>query len=502
MQPWNNAAKIAFRICFIFYLIMCIPFSKEWYDRLFAVHWNALHYRDIYDITRFMPVIIKFENSSWNLMGYTDWLLILAISVIGGLIFSYVDRKRSSYYALNYWLMVLIRYRAAIGIIGFGFLKIFPVQMPFPSLAMLNTDFGQYSAQKLYWVSVGIVPWYQSFAGVFEIGAGILLLFRKTTVYGAILLFAAMADIVYVNFSYDGNVHIYSSYFVILAAYLLAYDLPYFHAFFIKERYVIPYHYYPSFQEKWQQYLRAGLKSALLFLFVGVTAYLQLMNFWYDPYKQPSLKGVPVLRGNYNVTFFSINNKEIAYNPFDTIRWQHVTFEKWSTLTFSTNQPQNLDLSNGVALPMRDINRTFELTGMAGRKTYFYYEADTAQQVLHLHNKNPLNKKASITSNSFYLAGGRKHIVHDTITVIPDVIRKEINGIDERARSWRRQKHILLEYANAQPGEDMTLHYATKDGSRIIMTGVTRSRDSLYIVLDKVEKHYLLTESSLNAGNY
>ncbi|SHN43293.1 hypothetical protein [Chitinophaga sp. CF418] len=151
---------------------------------------------------------------------------------------------------------------------------------------------------------------------------------------------------------------------------------------------------------------------------------------------------------------------------------------------------------------MRDINRTFELTGMAGRRNYFYYEADTARQILHLHNKNPLNKKAGITSNSFYLAGGRKHIVHDTMTVIPDIIRNEINGIDKRAQSWRRQKHILLEYANAQPGEDMTLRYTTKDGSRIIMTGVTRYRDSLYIVLDKVEKHYLLTESSLNAGNY
>src|SRR6202012_6267008 len=148
--------------------------------------------------------------------------------------------ERTEYNTLYYWLRVIVRYRAGIGIIGFGFTKLFPVQMPYPSLGVLNTNFGDLTAQKVFWLSVGIVPWYQVFAGVVECLAGALLFFRRTTTVGAILLFAALGDIVYVNLAYDGGVHVYASYFVLLAAFLLVKDVPGLSRLLIGERTAAP----------------------------------------------------------------------------------------------------------------------------------------------------------------------------------------------------------------------------------------------------------------------
>jgi len=240
--PWSNGQKIAFRIAFIFFISLAIPNSAEWYDVVIHINWTRLNYRDLYDIARFGSGINIFGDRLFGstLLGYANWIITFFISIAGGLIWTLIVRRhgteRKEYNTLYYWLRVVVRYRAGIGIIGFGFTKLLPVQMPYPGLGLLNTNFGDMTAQKIFWLSVGIVPWYQVFAGVVECLAGTLLFFRKTTTLGAILLVGALGDIVYVNFAYDGGVHVYSSYFVLLAAFLLVDDLPKVYNLLILER--------------------------------------------------------------------------------------------------------------------------------------------------------------------------------------------------------------------------------------------------------------------------
>ncbi len=181
----------------------------------------------------------------------------------------------------------------------------------------------------------------------------------------------ALGDIVYVNFAYDGGVHVYSSYFVLLAAFLLVDDVPRIYRLLVQEKYTVPVHIYPAFKQKWQKFGRIGLKTATIFVFLILLFKLQLVNFLYDPYKQPSVAGLKTLRGNYNVTEFRINNKPLPFSPIDSLRWQQVTFEKWTTLTYKVNKPTLIDLSNGGGDPQKDINRTFELSGMGGGRRVF-----------------------------------------------------------------------------------------------------------------------------------
>jgi hypothetical protein len=544
LREWTGAQRIAFRIAFIFFISICIPNSTEWYDTVIHIDWGRLHYRDLYDVARFGSGINIFGSRLFgsNLLGYANWVITLFISILAGLLWTAIARwrgtERKEYNTLYYWLRVVVRYRAGIGIIGFGFTKLLPVQMPYPGYGLLNTNFGDMTAQKIFWLSVGIVPWYQVFAGVVEVLAGTLLFFRRTTTIGAILLFGALGDIVYVNFAYDGGVHVYSSYFVVLAAFLLADDLPKIFNLLVRERNTTPDRFYPAFSARWLKFTRIGLKGLTFFLFLGVLFYLQVVNFLYDPYKQPAVAGVKTLRGNYAVTEFRLNNKLIPYSPLDSVGWHEVEFEKWSSLSFTVNKPTPLDLSNGGGDPQRDVNRNFEITGVAGGRRVFHYYADTIDKVLYLEDKfkavpDRRNKAAGVggdgtdpvtadeghsgrrgrhgggAAGSAYASGVEKSPKglksQGPQEWIPATalahIGKEVDQIDPRAASARRDR----EYAQAkwEKRNRMILRYDTVDnGNRVILSGVNERNDSVYIVLERIDRNFPLTESGLQAGKY
>ncbi|MDN3547651.1 hypothetical protein [Mucilaginibacter aquaedulcis] len=506
VKIWKPYQKVLFRIAFVFFVLMSIPMTGEWYKNLVGINWLHLHYRDLYDIARFQPSLVRFQTPAYYLMGYADWLAVLGIGIVGGLVWTAIDRgKTKNYQTLYYWLRVIVRYRAGIGIIGFGFTKLFPVQLPYPSLGLLNTNFGDLTAQKIYWLSIGIVPWYQVFAGVVEVLAGALLFFRKTTLLGAILLFGALGDITFVNFSYDGGVHVYASYFVLFAAFLMIYDVPKLYNLLILERYTVSNNFYPVISQKWLKYTRVTLKVATIWIFLVVLFYIQYINFKYDPYKQPAAKGVKELRGNYNVTTFKINNQEIPYSPLDSVRWSEATFENWSTLTFKVNKPVPLDLSNGGGSPMRDINRTFELTGVAGGQRVFYYQADTVNHVLYLQDKYVAANRRNKGKSAKQEAKGKKS-KGDKKDWIPKEalahIQDEYASIDPVARSTRRERGIPEELKDKRKRNHMILNYSTTDGNHIVLTGVNERKDSIYVVLDKVNRQYALKDSKLQAGKY
>lgn len=513
-QPWQ---LFLFKTAFVFFIFMSIPNNPEWYTNALSIDWTNPHYRDPYDIARFGSGLDWFGNTLFGstLDGYAIWVITLLFSLGVAIIWSIVEKvvhkPAKNYDTLNYWLRVIVRYRAGIGIIGFGFTKLLPTQMPYPSLGLLNTDFGDFTLQKIYWLSIGIVPWYQVFAGVVEIVAGLLLFFRKTTTLGAILLFGALGDIVYVNFAYDGGVHVYSSYFVLLSAFLLVQDTPRIYRLLVQEKFTLPArYYYPKLDKTWQKFTRYGVKTSIIAVFLILFFYLSLVNLLYDPYKQPSVKGVTELRGNYQVSEFRLNNQPIAYSPVDSIRWNWATFENWSTLTFKVNKPTNLDLSNGGGSPMRDIERTFELTGTAGGQRVFYYQADTVEQVLYLQDKfkeraprnlakkDGTNFQDTTKQQTTTETADNNWIPAHALANIGD----ETYKIDPRANSTRR----VREYAAAPKTEKrkkMVLHYQAYDnGNKVILNGIDENKDSLYVVLERVQREYLLSKSTIQAGKY
>src|SRR5205085_2913765 len=151
--PWKGYEKIAFRFFFIYFFIEAIPLDWQYYKQVFAIDWSRLRYGDIFILAHYMPQFIAGAQS------FAGWGIVAVIAVAGAIAWTLVDRDRSGdYNNLYYWLRVIVRYRLAIGVIAYGFIKVFPLQSPYPTLSNLNTIYGDFTRWKLFSISLGIVP--------------------------------------------------------------------------------------------------------------------------------------------------------------------------------------------------------------------------------------------------------------------------------------------------------------------------------------------------------
>jgi hypothetical protein len=164
---WKEYEKTIFRFFFIYFLLQALPLDWKYFGNLFRIQWTNLHFGDIFYISRYTPQFMSGGSTpgTWGLATLADWALIAAIALIGTAIWSIRDKKSENYNNLYYWLRVILRYRLAIGIIAYGFIKFFPLQSPLPSLSNLNTAYGDFNRWKLFSLSLGIVPGYESCFG-------------------------------------------------------------------------------------------------------------------------------------------------------------------------------------------------------------------------------------------------------------------------------------------------------------------------------------------------
>jgi hypothetical protein len=434
VREWKGYEKTLFRFFFIFLVIQIVPLDWKFYHKLFSINWLHLHFHDLFELTKYQPQFFADDQTAkWYGGTFANWGLFALIAVIGTPIWSRVDAERKEYTVLYYWLRVLVRYRLAFVLITYGFIKFFPLQMPYPSLSNLLTNYGDYFAWKIYFQTVGIAPKYESFLGFVEILAAFLLFNRKTTTFGVGLIFGFLGNVAVANGFYDIGEQVLSTFIVLLATFLFIYDIPRLYDLLVKEVPARANRFVYKFGSTRTRNLRTGLRAAFL-LFVVLFAYKSYDNYTNDPYKIPHTPGLDKAYGFYQVKQFVLNKDTIPYSKTNPNRWQDVIFEKWSTLTIKQNRPVKIDFSSGEEVHDKDIDRNYELAGFAGRH-YFYYEADTVKHTLSLQNKN-------------------KH-----------------------HRSERLQ-----------------LKYDRPNDSTIVLSGINEKRDSIHVVLAKVNKKYMMYE--------
>jgi len=447
---WTKWEKYLFRTAFAFFILLIIPLDASWYERLF--HPKSFFWV-LSSFTGYRPNFIQLnsESARFGIAGYASWAVALAAAIVIAAVWSFIVRNNepANYNKLYYWLRVIVRYRIALGIIAFGFLKFYPMQMPAPSFSNLETALGDYNTYKLYWQQVGVSIWYEVVLGIVEIVGGILLFFRQTTALGAVINIGVLGNIAHANIAYDGSVHVYSSFFVLLSLFILVPYIPYLWRLLIKGEDVTPHFYYPV-QNGWKKNV---LKYSFVFVFTILYGILRYDVHYNQGYlKDPVTPGLANAAGVYNVTTFKLNGKEIPYSPLDSVRWQQVIFEKWSTLVYKVHKPFTISLPNGDPQP-KDVDRTYELAGIAGGNRFLYYKADTTKGLLYLQDK-----ARKISWDDRTKAGTKKK-------------EKEKNKKEEDV-------------------PQLTWHFNREGSERIILYGYNDTKDSIYVVLDKIHVNY------------
>lgn len=291
VPQWGGATRIAFRFCFLYFSLYCfftqiltsllplpkidIPDLSTFFPMRQIVIWTAMH---IFQTAK--PPYAETGSGDRTF----DWILVfcfLVIAAFGTAIWSATDRQRSNYVTLHKWFRLSVRFCLAGQMIVYGLSKVVPLQMPFPYLTRLLTPYGSFSPMGVLWSSIGASPGYEIFAGSAELFGGLLLLFPRTTTFGALVCMADLTQVFMLNMTYDVPVKLLSFHLFLLAFFLLAPDLKRFIDFFFLNRTADPSTQLPIFAAPRAN--RIAFYGQLLFGFwlIVMNAY-SMRSSWYQ----------------------------------------------------------------------------------------------------------------------------------------------------------------------------------------------------------------------------
>jgi hypothetical protein len=255
MSSWNTTTKLFFRLGFIYFLLYVFPFPIGWipftefiqaqyYNAwLGPANWIGKNILSIpYEIT------ILPNGSGDTTFNYVLIFIFLVIAVVGTIIWSILDYKRTHYEKLWCWFVTALRYYLGIVLLSYGFVKVIQIQFPAPSLETLLQPYGESTSMKLLWTFMGHSQTYNLFIGLAEVGAGLLLFFKRTRLLGALMSIAVMSNVVVLNFCYNVSVKLFSTHLLVTAVILLLPDVKRLVAFFILNKPVAAVPSQPAYQ--------------------------------------------------------------------------------------------------------------------------------------------------------------------------------------------------------------------------------------------------------------
>ena len=229
--PWPQWQRILFRFFCVYLILQVEPWNLfrripgvstalQPYDRLidWAVRTSNAH---IFHVRETLVPVNGSGDTSW---AWTQLWLYLSIAAIACVVWSVADRKRTHYDRAAFWLRMAVRYYIAGAALSYGIIKLFALQMPFPTLSLLATPLGDLLPMRFSWVFIGYSVPYEFFSGAMETIAGLLLLYRRTVTAGLFAATGAFLNVVMINLAYDVPVKLYASHLLFACLFLLALD--------------------------------------------------------------------------------------------------------------------------------------------------------------------------------------------------------------------------------------------------------------------------------------
>jgi len=330
-QPrWNLATRIIFRFVCAYWVLYSLPANgrvsflgiipgAQFYRRLWntIVPWVAIH---IFHLSGSV-VVYRPTGSGDTTLDYVHAFSLLVLAAAIAVVWSLFDRQRSEYRTLHAWLRLLVRYTLGITLLSYGFGKVFPLQFPYPALNRLIEPFGDFSPMGILWNFMGSSPAYVMFSGAAEVTGGLLLLFARTSMLGAMVSAAVLLNVVALNFTYDVPVKLYSSHLLLMAVFLMAPDLGKLAGFLVMNRPAVPLSASsPMFEKRWMRIGALAVKVLLIGFFL-----VEDVMSGYRGYQGAVVHpGRPPLYGLYRVESFTRNGQEAPPLTTDVNRWKMV----------------------------------------------------------------------------------------------------------------------------------------------------------------------------------
>ncbi|TWS23432.1 hypothetical protein FK268_14185 [Tsukamurella sputi] len=218
---WSGAQKLAFRLLFVLGggIVLLSLYGNAGLALLWKSTgiWWALAQIGSY-ISRGEGVDIVVSSGGDNMWQWCMHLGWIVVGLVIVAVWTALDRNRPNYRSLLGLLGVLARFVLAISMIIYGLAKAIPTQMGFmilPSHQLQLT--GDTSMFTTLWGFMGASIPYMVITGLIELTAGILLLWRRTTLLGALIAIVAMGQVFLLNLFYDVPVKLVAGELLIVA---------------------------------------------------------------------------------------------------------------------------------------------------------------------------------------------------------------------------------------------------------------------------------------------
>lgn len=220
-DPWPRVKMFAVRLAAIFallnvpFLVWLLPYG----DRVGGWIVPRLDRPIIWfgeSVLGFAQVVRRETGSGDTAYNWSLTALFLVIATVGALVWTTVSKRRE-HDRLLAGLYIVLRYGLALAMLQYGLVKVLPSQFPAPQGDLLLMPLGDATPMGLLWRYMGFSHAFNLLTGGVEIVGGLLLLFRRTWLAGALVSAAAMAQVVAINFIFDVPVKIFSSELLVAA---------------------------------------------------------------------------------------------------------------------------------------------------------------------------------------------------------------------------------------------------------------------------------------------
>jgi hypothetical protein len=321
------ARGLVLRFAIVYWVLFWLPMFDdsflgfEWVGRA----WNAVWAPLVQWVGANVLGISSELSSAVNGSGDKtfDYVSILCIAWIAAMVASawaLLDRRRAHDARLRAFLRVFLRYTLAFVIFGYGIIKLFGGQFWPPGPGRLMERYGDSSPMGLMWTFMGSSSTYVVFSGLAETLGAALLLFRRTTTLGALILAAVLTNIVLLNFCYDVCVKINSVHYLVMCVALLLPDLRRLADVLVFHRPTTPAPAAPPLARRWMRIAGLVAKYGVIVLVVGTIT-------WHAREEAPGHEKTTWFTGYWDVTTFERNGHDVPAVITDATRWRRIKFE-------------------------------------------------------------------------------------------------------------------------------------------------------------------------------
>lgn len=301
--------------------------------------------------------LLKGFDSKYD---YSRFLLITFLAIFGAVFWMFIDSKIESNYnsRLKTLTRTILRYHLGLTLIIYGLSKVFMLQFGEMDLDKLESTVGSSNGMGFLWTFMSYSKFYTMSAGWVEVIGGVLLLFRRTTFIGTIIIFISMVNVVLIDIGYDVRVKMFAIHLLLMTILLMSNDINRIINFFLLNKPTKPSMEQALFSNGKYRKIGYVLKGILLLYFTVSCFFI----FKERIHTQKENRYTSMTRF-HEVETHIINGDTIPESDGD--RWKSIS------INGSSYRPE-----------------TLKITNMGGNPDFYSFTADTIQKTIEL---NPTN---------------------------------------------------------------------------------------------------------------